>query len=51
MCYIEQEELLSWRVLCQDGQECANLDRSVLNCTGECYVGQERVKLDLSVLN
>ena len=51
VCYIEQEEMLSWTVLCQDGQKCANLDRSVLNCTGECYVGRERVKLDWSVLN
>jgi hypothetical protein len=27
------------------------MDRSVLNCTGECYVGRECVKLDWSVLN
>jgi hypothetical protein len=37
--------------VCYVVQECAKLDRRVLNCTGECYVGRECIKLDWSVLN
>jgi len=43
--------VLSWRVVCYVVHECAKLDRSVLNCTGECYVGRECVKLDWSLLH